>query len=71
MTLIWVEGTFFSKQTPIHGPVYKSDQKFAYSRRHSVCFPKEVSKRLIKYLTQTASCASMIIDTVISGFSPN
>ena len=62
---------FRSKTTSIHGPVHKSDFNYSYSRSHFSRLPKELANKLIYGLSQTFSYASMLIDPVINGFSPN
>ena len=60
-----------SKQTPIHGPVNKSDLNDSYSRSHISRLPQAVSRKLIYLLSQKVSYDSNIIDLIINGFSPN
>ena len=61
----------YSKPTPIHVPVHKSELHFSYTKRHFSLSPKVVSKGLINILSQKVIYASMTIDLVIIGFIPN
>ena len=62
---------FCSNPTPIHGPVYESQLKCSYSRKHFSWLPQAVSKRGFNSLSQKVSYDSMMTDPVINGFSPN
>ena len=55
----------------MHGPVHKSELNFSYSRKHFNQLPQEFCKGLINNMSHKVSYGSMIIDTVINGFSPN
>ena len=60
-----------SKTTPIHGPVHKYDSNYSYSRSNFSRLPQVVGKGLINFLSHKVSYASVKIDPVVDGFSPN
>ena len=62
---------FCSKPVPIHGPVYKSNFIYSYSRSHFSWLPQAVAKKLIYFLSQKDSYSSKIIYPVLNGFSTN
>ena len=62
---------FCSKLTHIHGPVNKPELQLSYSRRHVSWLPQVIYKRIINSLSQKVIYVSMMIDQVISEFSPN
>ena len=61
----------YSKPTPIHGQVHKSDLIFSKSRSHFSWLPHAVPKGLINCLYDKCSYDYIIIYSVINGFSPN
>ena len=62
---------FRSKPTPIHVPVHKYGLNYSYLRSHFSWLPQVFSKELMNRLSHKLSYASIKIDSVINGFSPN
>ena len=62
---------FYSKPTPIHGPVHKYGLEFSYSISHFSWFPQVVYKVLSVHLSHKFSYSYIMIDTIINGFIPN
>ena len=60
-----------SKPTSIHGPVNKYDLNFSNSKSHFSCLPQLFSKGLVNRLSRKFSNSSMIIYTVVNGYSTN
>ena len=59
------------KPTPIHGPFNKSIIKCSYYKRHFHQLSQSVSKRLDGFLSQRLNYDYIIIDPIVTRFSPN
>ena len=66
-----IESNLCSKPTPLHVPVHKSELKISYSSGHFSLLSQADSEVIIKSLSNKISDASLIIDLIINGFSPN
>ena len=60
-----------STPTPIHGPVYKYDLNYSYSRSQFSHLPQASTKGLINQFSHKVIYVKIIIDPVINGFSNN